>query len=56
MVSSKSRKLESMSPKIIAAYKVQLAGYSIPEVSITNNGTQFTSSAFSGFVKGSQFE
>lgn len=42
--------------EIIAAYKVQPAGYSIPKVSITNNGTQFTSSAFSGFVKECQFE
>ena len=39
------------SASVIAVCKVQFARNGIPEVLITDNGTQFTSSAFSAFVK-----
>ena len=39
------------SASVIAVCKVQFARHGIPDVLITDNGTQFTSSAFSVFVK-----
>ena len=44
------------SASVIAVGKVQFARHGIPDVLITDNGTQFTSSAFSAFVKEWQFE
>ena len=44
------------SASVIAVCKVQFARHGIPDVLITDNGTQFTSSAFSAFVKEWQFE
>ena len=44
------------SASVIAVCKVQFARHGIPDVLITDNGAQFTSSAFSAFVKEWQFE
>ena len=44
------------SASVIAVCKVQFARHGIPDVLITDNGTQFTSSAFSAFVKEWQFD
>ena len=44
------------SASVIAVCKVQFARHGIPDVLITDNGTQFTSSVFSAFVKEWQFE
>ena len=39
------------SASVIAVCNVQFARHGIPDVLITDNGTQFTSSVFSAFVK-----
>ena len=44
------------SASVIAACKVQFARHGIPDVLITDNGPQFTSSVFSAFVREWQFE
>ena len=44
------------SSSVIAVCKVQFARHGRPDVLITDSGTQFTSSAFSAFVKEWQFE
>ena len=47
---------EARSLRIITACKVQFSRHGIPDVIVTDNRTQFTSSAFSGFAKEWQFE
>ena len=44
------------SASVIAACKVQFARHGIPEVLVTDNGSQFASSAFTAFVNEWQFE
>lgn len=44
------------SASVIAACKVQFSRHGIPEVLITDNGSQFVSSAFTAFVREWQFE
>ena len=43
--------LVASSASVIAVCKVQFARHGIPDVLIADDGTQFTSSAFSVFVK-----
>ena len=47
---------EATSTRIISPCKVQFSRHGISDVLVTDNGTQFTSSAFSRFAKEWQFE
>ena len=47
---------EATSSSVIAACKVQFSRHGIPDVLITNNGSQFVQSAFSKFASEWQFE
>ena len=47
---------QSTSASVIHAFKVQFARHGIPEVLVTDNGTQFSSSEFATFAKAWGFE